>query len=177
MSKGGSLALLARPYLTTMKISKAHSINRTRPRGFTLIELLVVIAIIAILATMLLPALGRSKQKALGVCCMNNHRQLVLGWRLYADDNKDRIPYASANNNNAWKDTPVFGHYLSWMLLPLDKLFEFRVTGTLQKPVAEPLYIPKIFMAMLRTRGFCAPFTVTNDRSEGHLKSVAFWPI
>jgi hypothetical protein len=48
------------------------------------------------------------------------------------------------------RDTPVFGHFLGWMLLPLDKLFEFRVSGTLQKPVAEPLYIPKVFMAMLR---------------------------
>ncbi len=48
------------------------------------------------------------------------------------------------------RDTPVFGHFLSWMMVPLDKLFEYRVTGTLQKPVAEPLYIPKALMVMLR---------------------------
>ena len=75
--------------------------------GFTLIELLVVIAIIAVLASMLLPALGKVKLKAQGIQCMNNHRQLVLGWRLYADDNNDRIPYASADGNGSWKDTPV----------------------------------------------------------------------
>src|SRR5215471_1132094 len=63
--------------------------------GFTLIELLVVIAIIAILAAMLLPALGKSKLKAQGVYCMNNHKQLANGWRMYTDDSSDVLPYAS----------------------------------------------------------------------------------
>jgi len=83
--------------------------------AFTLIELLVVIAIVAILAALLLPTLTKAKQKAQGIQCMNNHRQLSLTWRMYADDSQDLLVYASDDGNPA---NPL--NQYSWTLSHMD---------------------------------------------------------
>jgi prepilin-type N-terminal cleavage/methylation domain-containing protein/prepilin-type processing-associated H-X9-DG protein len=77
-------------------------------RAFTLIELLVVIAIVAILASLLLPALAKAKSKGQGIKCLSNLKQLSLGWFMYAQDNNDRLV---ANSTDS--DTP--GWVAGWL--------------------------------------------------------------
>src|SRR5215212_80858 len=67
----------------------------SRKRAFTLIELLVVIAIISILATLLLPAMAKAKQKGRSVSCKSKERQLALAIQMYRDDHDSFYPFWS----------------------------------------------------------------------------------
>jgi prepilin-type N-terminal cleavage/methylation domain-containing protein len=96
---------------------------RSARAGFTLVELLVVITIIAILASLLLPALAKGKQRAKQVSELNASRQLMIGWQLYADDNEDQVLPGYTSQTEAFDDqgnalgSPIRDRY-PWRLAP-----------------------------------------------------------
>ena len=94
---------------TALNLSK----RRRQAQGrFTLIELLVVIAIIAILASMLLPALRKAKEQGLGATCLNNIKQVALGYALYADANDGFMPSAR-HTLGGWYCNNTVAKYIS----------------------------------------------------------------
>ena len=96
-----------------MRPGRRHGDIRTERRShcygaaFTLIELLVVIAVIAILMAVMVPVLGRAREKARRVACMGNIRQFIVGIQAYASDFRETLPSGLSDANNPRMSTPL----------------------------------------------------------------------
>lgn len=88
----------------------SHHLSHIRRRGFTLVELLVVIGIIALLISILLPALQKAKEAANRTACLSNQRQVVTAWMMYCDDWKDVMVNGHPDRYN-----PAGGYYIPWV--------------------------------------------------------------
>ena len=121
---------------------------RSASAAFTLIELLVVIAIIAILAAMLLPALSKAKQKAQGINCVSNLKQLQLCWIMYAGDFGEKmVPNLVPTTSNSWVygNVAVSPDFTNVLDIQNSLLFPYnKSTKLYQCPAAKPATISGI---------------------------------
>lgn len=148
-----------------MKIRTARTSDSRIRQAFTLIELLVVIAIIAILAAMLLPALSKAKEKAMRISCVNNMRQVGLGFNMYIQENNDLIPYAVFKNPfgaTPWDD--LVATYLGINLSSADMTATMFPTNISSKILLCPgdnikrslSYVPGVDLTSI-ARTYCMP--------------------
>jgi prepilin-type N-terminal cleavage/methylation domain-containing protein/prepilin-type processing-associated H-X9-DG protein len=161
--------------------------------GFTLIELLVVIAIIAILASLLLPALTKAKQQSQGAKCLSNGHELILAWTMYASDNREVLPNNIGGQGalGGWSQgwlTEVAGNTdnTNYILMMGGATGDIRATSTtigaytkspgIYQCPADPIIAPGYGVA--RVRSYSMDFTCGSKSTDSETPSGYdnYWP-
>lgn len=126
---------------------------KTRQRsGFTLVELLVVIGIIALLISILLPALRRAKEAAMRTVCLSNHRTWLQATHLYATDNRQYLPWCN------WQGQAGFANQIGYLYDPRkgETKGSFDSEGT--NPSKNSMKTGSLFKYMRNTKAYHCPF-------------------
>ncbi len=135
-----------------------HSRYRSSVDAFNLIELLVTIAIIAILLGLLLPAISRSKEAGRKIFCLNNHKQLVLAWRMYAEDNSDRLVWTVDDG-----DGEPFTNWVAGNLnIPADAANADLLVNPSRSLLASYIKAPKIYKCPTDRSSFVRSVSMNN---------------
>ena len=130
-------------------------------QNFTLVELLIVVAIIAILASMILPALRSALDKSRAISCATNHKQLGTATFLYVDDNKGYMPSSNVNYSSTAQHVPwasILWGYATHKQITYDHAYLQQVTGT-------DKFKPRVSM-------FCCPAVLDPFKPSEEMKHI-----